>query len=192
MASIAITSTPGGENARATFSWRPSMWNRTLPDWHHLHGDNDIDQMHTLFPKNVLHNYDISVHRQVGMFLNGVACLMKVRPLFKREFPCILMTWHTGRARMWSHRCKQTDSRWFQGRNMCFWWMWSTISGKLSLIILSNCLIHEIFNHTPPACYFQQLAGSCHSLWITSRLAGHALDWWRMYVRWKCIFFTYW
>ena len=80
----------------------------------------------------VLHSYDISVLRQVGTFLNGVACLMKVRSLFKREFPCLLMTWHTGRARMWSRRCKQKDSRWFQGPKICFWRMWSTISWNLS------------------------------------------------------------
>ena len=33
----------------------------------------------------VLHNYDISVLQQVGMFFDGIACLMNVWPLFKRS-----------------------------------------------------------------------------------------------------------
>ena len=48
----------------------------------------------------VLHNYDISVLQQVGMFLNGMACLMRVWLLIKREFPRVLMTWRDARARI--------------------------------------------------------------------------------------------
>ena len=47
----------------------------------------------------VLHNYDISVLQQVGMFFDRVACLMKVWPLFKREFPRVSMTWRSACAR---------------------------------------------------------------------------------------------
>ena len=46
----------------------------------------------------VLHIRYISVLEQVGMSFNGIAYLMKVYLLFKREFPRVLMTWHTARA----------------------------------------------------------------------------------------------
>ena len=48
----------------------------------------------------VLHIYDISVLQQVGMFFNGIACLVKVWPLFQREFPRVAMTWRSTRARI--------------------------------------------------------------------------------------------
>ena len=35
----------------------------------------------------VLHNYDIFVLQQVGMFFNGITCLVEVWPLIKQEFP---------------------------------------------------------------------------------------------------------
>ena len=46
----------------------------------------------------VLHNYDISMLHQVGLFFDGIACLMKVWPLFKREFPRVPMTWRSAPA----------------------------------------------------------------------------------------------
>ena len=51
----------------------------------------------------VLHNYDISVLEQVGMSFNGIAYLMKVKLLFKREFhrPLVL------EFQMWDNRCKE-------------------------------------------------------------------------------------
>ena len=48
----------------------------------------------------VLHIRYISVLEQVGMSFNGIAYLMKVYLLFKREFPRVLMTWRTARARI--------------------------------------------------------------------------------------------
>ena len=48
----------------------------------------------------VLHNYDISVLQQVGIFFNGIACLVKDWPLIKREFPRVPMTWRSARVRM--------------------------------------------------------------------------------------------
>ena len=35
---------------------------------------------------------------------------------------------------MWRRSCKQIDSHWFQGCEMRFWWMWSTISWKYFMI----------------------------------------------------------
>ena len=48
----------------------------------------------------ILHNYGISMLQQVSMFFNGIACLMKVWPLFKREFPHALMTWCSAHAQI--------------------------------------------------------------------------------------------
>ena len=48
----------------------------------------------------VLHIRYISVLEQVGMSFNGIPYLMKVYLLFKREFPRVLMTWRTARARI--------------------------------------------------------------------------------------------
>ena len=40
-----------------------------------------------------------------------------------------LRSW-TCEFQMWRRRCKQIDPNWFQGRQMRFWWMLSTISWK--------------------------------------------------------------
>ena len=56
----------------------------------------------------VLHNYDISVLQQVGLFFNGIACLVKVWPLIKREFPRVPMTWRSARARA-NFKCDVSD-----------------------------------------------------------------------------------
>ena len=68
------------------------------------HGDNEVDHAVCLKAefqrRSVLSNekasstqlYDISVLQQVAMFFNGIACLMKVWPLFKQEFPRAPMT----------------------------------------------------------------------------------------------------
>ena len=56
----------------------------------------------------VLHNYDISVLQQVGMFFDGIACLMKVWSLFKREFPRVPITWRSARART-NFKCDVAD-----------------------------------------------------------------------------------
>ena len=36
----------------------------------------------------------------------------------------------TREFQMWRRRCKQIDPHWFQGRQMHFWWMLSTMSWK--------------------------------------------------------------
>ena len=56
---------------------------------------------------------------------------------------------------MWCRRCKQLDPHWFQGRQMRFWWMWSTISWRYFMIyplrlfstadIFNQALLHPIF-----------------------------------------------
>ena len=91
VASIGVASTPGHENARDSFCGRLSVWNRTTPDRRHLlpvattklimrYVQSWISYAHCPFQWKwqVLHNYDISVLLQVGMFFDGIACLMKV------------------------------------------------------------------------------------------------------------------
>ena len=75
------------------FPWRQRSWScGVFKSW--------ISNAHCPFQWKwqVLHNYDISVLQQVGMFFDGIACLMKVWPLFKREFPRVPMTWRSARA----------------------------------------------------------------------------------------------
>ena len=77
------------------FPWRQRSWScGVFKSW--------ISDAHCPFQWKwqVLHNYDISVLQQVGMFFDGIACLMKVWPLFQREFPHVLMTWRSARTRI--------------------------------------------------------------------------------------------
>ena len=77
------------------FPWRQRSWScGVFKSW--------ISDAHCPFQQKwqVLHNYDISVLQQVGMFFDGIACLMKVWPLFKWEFPGVPMTWRDARPRI--------------------------------------------------------------------------------------------
>ena len=77
------------------FPWRQRSWSYgVFKCW--------ISDAHFTFQWKwqVLHNYDISVLQRVGMFFDGIACLTKVWPLFKREFPRVPMTWRSARARI--------------------------------------------------------------------------------------------
>ena len=201
VASIAVASTPGGENARVSFCGRLSVWNRTAPDRRHLLPVATMKLImrcvaHCPFKRKwqVLHNYDISVLQRVGMFSDGIACLMKVWPLFKLEFSRVPMTWRSVRARisMWHRRCKQTDPHWFQGRQMRFWRMLSFRENS-SWYVRSDCLVQQIFNQSSSAAYFQQFTGSCYSLWITGNslwhrdYPGHDVDWCQLYFQGKYI-----
>ena len=76
------------------FPWRQRSWScGVFKSW--------VSVAHCPFQWKwqVLHNYDISVFQQVGMFFDGIAYLMKVWPLFKREVPRVPMTWRCPRAR---------------------------------------------------------------------------------------------
>ena len=116
VASIAVASTPGRENARASFYGRLSLWNRTAPERRHLFPvatclvqrnrscgvlKSWMSDAHWPFQWKwqVLHNCDISVLQQFGMFFDGIACL-KVWPLSKWEFPRVAMTWRSALAQI--------------------------------------------------------------------------------------------
>ena len=76
------------------YPWRQRSWScGVFTSW--------ISDAHCPFQWKwqVLHNYDISVLQQVGMLFDGMACLMKIWPLFKREFPRVPMRWRSARAR---------------------------------------------------------------------------------------------
>ena len=47
-----------------------------------------------------VHHYDTSVLQQIGMFFNGIAFLVEVWPMTKREFPRVPMTWLPARVRI--------------------------------------------------------------------------------------------
>ena len=74
---------------------------------------------------------------------------------------------------MWRRRCKQIDPNWFQGRQMGFCWMWSTISWKYFMIYPVRLYSRLIFNQSPPASYFQLFTGCYYSLWITGNSLWH-------------------
>ena len=117
-----VASTPGHENARASFfagdwaceielrqigvicyPWQQRRWScGVFTSW--------ISDAHCPFQWKwqVLHNYDIFVLQQVGIYFDWIACLMKVWPLFKREFPRVPMTWRSACARA-NFKCDVAD-----------------------------------------------------------------------------------
>ena len=121
---------------------------------------------------------------------NGEFCTTMIYPFFSRSV-CFAMGspawWRFGlcssgsspvtrwrdaplerKFQMWRRRCKQIDPHWFQGR---FWWIWSTISWKYSIIypvrlfstaVLTRSLLHPIFNSLlVPATACESQATAC-------------------------------
>ena len=73
---------------------------------------------------------------------------------------------------MWHSRCKKIDLCWFQGCQMHFWWMWSTVLWKKFLNIsgptvwyskyLTRALLHPIFSSLlAPATACESQATAC-------------------------------
>ena len=125
----------------------------------------------------VLHNYDISMLQQVGMFFDGIACLMKVWPLFKREFPRAPMTWRSARARA-NFKCDVVDINKyfrtdFRGVKCVSGECYQPCRENGSWYIRSDYLVQQIFNQSPPVSYFQQFTDSCYSLSITGNSLWH-------------------
>ena len=143
------------------FPWRQRSWSCSVfKSW--------ISDAHCPFQWKwqVLHNYDISVLQQVGMFFDGIACLMKVWSLLKREFPRVPMTWRSARARA-NFKCD------FRDVNCVSVECNQPCRENGSWYIRSDYLIQQIFNQSPPASYFIQFTGSCYSLWITGNSLWH-------------------
>ena len=86
-------------------------------------GKSYITMIYLCFSRSVCFSMDHLLDRRFGLFLSGSSLISWCcdTPLV-REF------------QMWRRRCKQIDSHWFQGRQMRFWWMWSTISWKYFII----------------------------------------------------------
>ena len=105
---------PVRENARASFLRETERVksNCARPASSASRGDNEVKhavclkvefQMYAVLSNENGEVYTtmISVLQQVSMFFNGIACLMKVWPLFKRvEFPRVSMKWRSARARI--------------------------------------------------------------------------------------------
>ena len=144
--SIAVASTPGHENAPDSFCRILSMWNRTAPDRGHLLpvGTNEVDhvvclkvefQMHTVLSNE---NGKLYTTMMYPCFSRSI-CLSMGLPAWWRFGLCssgssLVSRWRDDplvrEFQMWRRRCKQRDPHWYQGRQMCFWWMLSTISWK--------------------------------------------------------------
>ena len=105
----------------------------------------------------VLHSYAISVLQQVGMFFDGIACLMKVWPFSSGS--SLVSRWRDVAD---VNKYIRTD---FRGVKPC--------RENNSWYIRSDYLVQQIFNQSPPASYFQQFTGSCFSLWITGNSLWH-------------------
>ena len=121
------------------------------------------------------------------MFFDGIACLMKVWPLFKREFPRVLMTWWSARARISNVTSQMLTQRSALISGVSNVFLVNVINRIVkrrensSWYIRSNCLVQQIFNQSPPAAYFEQSTGPCYSLWITGSNLWH----WDYYP-WTC------
>ena len=75
----------------------------------------------------VLHNYDISVLQQVGMFFDGIACLTRFGLCSSGS--SLVSRWRDV-SLVLGRRCQKIDPHWLQGRQMRFWRILSTISWK--------------------------------------------------------------
>ena len=71
--------------------------------------------------------------------------------------------------------CKQIDSALISGASNAFLYVnvINHIVKNVSWYIMSDCLVQQIYNQSPPASYFQQFTGSCYSLWITGNSLWH-------------------
>ena len=129
------------------------------------HGDNEVD--HLVCLKAEFHMHAVLSNE------NGKFYTTMIYPCFSRSV-CFSMGslawWRLGLCssgsslvsrwrdaplvrefQMWRRRCKQRDPHWFQGRQMRFWWMWSTISWKYFLIYQAR-LFSTVNIQPEPSC----------------------------------------
>ena len=111
-------------------------------------GDNEVDhavcskaefQMHTAlcpFPMKMASSTQLwyirasagrYVFRWNGLLDEGLAFVQAGVPSCADD---VTLRSCTREFQMWRRRCKQIDPRWFQGRQLRFWWMLSTMSWK--------------------------------------------------------------
>ena len=108
-------------------------------------GENEVDhavclqaefQMHTVFSNENDKFYTIMIY---PCFSRSVCFLMGSPAWWRLVFvqagvpSCpddVTLRSCTREFQMWRCKCKQIDPHWFQGRQMRFWWMLSTISWK--------------------------------------------------------------
>ena len=138
VASIGVASTPGRENARDSFCGRLSVWNRTTPDRRHLLPVATTKLIMRCVQKLNFQMYT-ALSNENGKFYTTMiypcfsrsVCFSMGSPAWWRFGLCssgssLVCRWHdacTREFQMWRRRCKQIDPRWFQGRQLRFWWM---------------------------------------------------------------------
>ena len=118
--------------------------NCTRPASSASHCDNEVDhavclkaefQMPTVLPNENGKVYIIMIHP----CFSRLVCFSMGSPSWWRfglwpSGSFLVSRWRDSplvcEFQMWRRRCKQIDPHWFQGPQMCFWWLRSTISWK--------------------------------------------------------------
>ena len=127
--------------------WRLGVWNRTAPDRSHLiHVATTKLMMRCVYKLNFICTLSFPmkmtsstqlwyirasagryVFRWARMLDEGLAFVQAGVPSCPDDAP---LRSYTREFQMWRRRCKQIDPHWFQGYQIRFWWMLSTISWK--------------------------------------------------------------
>ena len=121
---------------------------------------------------------DVHDFRFVCFYFNGIVFLVKVWPLFKREFPRVPMTQRTALARFSNVKSLVSTMR-------LPWIAWTENAILWNMIIYHETFF-DIFSATnlynnyliktphPTAFHLQQFRGSCHHLWFTVGILWHS------------------
>ena len=154
------------------FPWRQRSWScGVFKSW--------ISDAHCPFQWKwqVLHNYNIFVLQQVGMFCRWDRLLDEGLAFVQAGVPScpddVTLRSCMHEFPMWPRRCKQIDPHWFQGRQCVSGEFYQSCRENSSWYIRADYLVQQIFNQSPPGSYFQQFTGSCYSLWITGNSLWH-------------------
>ena len=120
---------------------------------------------------------DVHDFRFVCFYFNGIVFLVKVWPLFEREFPRVPMTQRTALARFSNVKSLVSTMR-------LPWIAWTENAILWNMIIYHETFF-DIFSATnlynnyliktphPTAFHLQQFRGSCHHLWFTVGILWH-------------------
>ena len=138
---------PEASDAESVFCGRLGVWNRTAPHRRHLLPMATtklimrcVYKLHfrcTLpFPMKMTSSTQLwYIRASAGRYVfrwdrlldEGLAFVQAGVPSCPDD---VTLRSCTREFQMWRRRCKQIDPHWFQGRQMHFWWMLSTISSK--------------------------------------------------------------
>ena len=135
---------PGRENARASFYGRLGVWNRAAPDRCHL-----LPVATSKLIMRCVYKLNFRCTPPFPLKMPSSTQLWYIRASAGRHVflldrlldedlafvqagvpDDVTLRSCTREFQMWRRWCKQIDRHWFQGRQMCFWWMLSTMSWK--------------------------------------------------------------